>query len=96
MLDTSMMTAYICLVCGWKGLENKPTIPFNSNEICACCGSQYGLDIQDYTDVIKVRTEWLQEGAEWFDNEDDVSPSKPNNWNVDVAKRQIKDAFGDP
>ncbi len=88
-----MATLYTCLVCGWKGLIIKPIFPFSSHEICACCGSQYGLDIQESSDIKKVRTEWLQEGAVWFDDED-VKPEKPKNWNIQLAKQQIENAFG--
>ena len=90
-----MATTYTCLVCGWEGLENKPEFPFYSYEICACCGSEYGIDIQDYNDIQKVRNEWLDEGADWFDDEEDVKPIKPINWNVQVAKQQILKAFGE-
>ena len=44
-------------------------------------------DIQDYNDIQKVRNEWLDEGADWFDDEEDV---KPINWNVQVAKPILK------
>lgn len=90
-----MTATFTCLVCGWKGLENKPEFPFNSNEICACCGSEYGIDIQEHSDIQQVRKEWLNEGADWFDDEEDVKPRKPNNWNIQAAEQQILEAFGE-
>ena len=84
-----MIDMHNCLVCGWKGLEIEISFPCYSSEICACCGTQYGLDVKKTIDILTVRYEWLEEGAEWFDDEDDVQPRKPKNWNVQVAKAQI-------
>lgn len=89
-----MMTLHTCLVFGWKGLENKPEFPFNLHEICACCGSQYGLDIQENRDIDKVRDEWIEEGANWFDDGEGVTPAKPKKWSVQIAKNLIQEAFG--
>lgn len=85
-----MKKFYICLVCGWRGLENELIEPFQSHEICSCCGTQYGLDVIYIKDVWSVRKEWLNEGAQWFDDEDYTFPAKPKNWGVEKALTQIK------
>jgi len=64
--------------------------PFNSHEICSCCGTEYGLDVQEEGDVFQVRKEWLEEGAPWFDDEVDVSPGRPEGWSLERANRQIE------
>ncbi|MFL0803677.1 MAG: hypothetical protein K6L81_08150 [Agarilytica sp.] len=85
-----MSRLHACIVCGWKGFGQKPVFPFSSHEICACCGTEFGLDVQEERDVQRVRQEWLAEGAPWFDDEDDVEPGKPECWDVSIAKSQIK------
>ncbi len=89
----NMTTLQACIVCGWKGLEHAPTFPFSSHEICSCCGTQYGLDVQAESDAIAVRKEWLEEGAPWFEDEVDVEPRKPKNWSIDMAREQIKNVI---
>lgn len=89
-----MTTLHTCIACGWKGLEEEPIFPFSSHEICSCCGFEYGLDIQDESDASVVRRDWLQEGAPWFDDENDIEPRKPKDWDIDRAKAQIKRKLG--
>lgn len=40
------MNKHVCLVCGFDGLEEPPYYEdyAGSNEICACCGFEYGVD----------------------------------------------------
>ena len=89
-----MSLRFKCPVCGWNGLEHLPSFPYSSHEICACCGTQFGLDVVDDKDIVSVRKAWLDEGALWFDHEVDVNPRKPENWNVIMAKSQIKNSLG--
>lgn len=72
-------------------MEEEVTFPYSTHEICSCCGTQFGLDVQDSKDIETVREEWLSSGAPWFDNEKDIFPSKPIYWSVSLAKEQIKD-----
>lgn len=85
-----MYQKFQCLVCGWNGLKCEPKYPFGSHEICACCGTQYGLDVTIIDDVEKVRNEWLSEGAPWFDDDTDLNPPKPKPWNIETAILQCE------
>ena len=80
------MNKFKCPVCKWKGLSEKVKWPYGTHEICECCGSQFGFDVQEDSDILKVRREWLSEGAEWFS---DDSEAMPRNWSLDCAKKQI-------
>ncbi|MFZ5638655.1 MAG: hypothetical protein ACOY82_18930 [Pseudomonadota bacterium] len=76
---------YFCPVCGWLGLEVRPVHPFDSYEICSCCGTEFGLDVSEKDDIEIVREDWLNEGAAWFSEED-----RPADWNVERAQAQIR------
>lgn len=89
-----MSVLFKCRVCGWQGLQHRPFFPYSSNEICACCGTQYGLDVVDDLDIEEVRRNWIDDGAPWFDDEADVSPGKPDEWSVAAAIRQIEKELG--
>jgi len=79
------MATFQCPVCKWKGLTEDVKWPYGSHEICECCGTQFGLDVQDNSDIVTVRDEWISQGAEWFSDE-----SKPNNWSLESANKQIQ------
>ena len=78
------MASFGCPVCNWLGLDKEAKWPFPTHEICECCGTQFGLDVQENSDMVKVRDAWLNSGATWFDD-----LTKPNNWSIKIAKQQI-------
>lgn len=89
-----MTILHTCIVCGWKGLDQAPVFPFGSHEICSCCGTEYGLDVQEESDALTIRKEWFEEGAPWFDDDVDVEPRKPKDWNLDMAREQVENVLG--
>ncbi|MDP9697663.1 hypothetical protein J2T16_000560 [Paenibacillus intestini] len=78
-----------CLVCNYQGLYEAPYdhrgVP--SDEICPCCGFQYGFDddgIYNNEESYRMwREVWINNGCNWFS--EGRKPSK--NWN---PKSQIK------
>lgn len=62
--------ANICPVCNYNGLYEPPYNKYGrgSDEICPCCGFQFGLD--DYPDkeagYEKWRKSWVNKGCTWF------------------------------
>ena len=62
----------ICPVCGFDKLFEPPYNKkgVGSDEICPCCGFQFGLD--DYPDkeyaIEKWRDDWTARGRPWFSN----------------------------
>ncbi len=87
-----MNNLFACLVCGWPGMERPQAAPFGSHDICACCGTQYGLDVATVDDIVSVRTDWLNDGAPWFDTEVGFAPPKPNDWSRARAEVKISQA----
>lgn len=85
-----MKNKHTCIVCGFINLEQVPIYPFSSHEICSCCGTEYGLDVQRIEDVELVRQEWLDEGAPWFYDDAD----RPDGWNMSTAIFQIEQNLG--
>lgn len=84
-----MVNIYQCPICGWIGLDEIQTAPFNSHEICSCCGTQFGLDVIEARDLKTIREDWLAEGAPWFD-----SDAEPIDWSLDKAVTQIQSIAG--
>lgn len=75
---------YACPVCYFQGVDEKPKFPYGTHEICECCGTQYGLDVQNDSDIIRARKKWLESGAPWFD---DVT--EPVGWSIEKAQEQL-------
>ena len=75
----------ICPVCGDDSLLEDPTNMWDTHEICPCCGVQFGLEVSCVEDVLPYRTQWIESGAEWFDDE-----SRPSAWGPDAATKQIQ------
>ena len=75
-----------CPVCNYSELFDPPYNEdgYGSDEICPCCGFQFGLD--DYPNKekgIKIwRQHWIDDGCKWFSN----SRLPSHNWN---AKEQL-------
>lgn len=78
---------YLCPVCGYGELREAPYNQrgYGSDEICVCCGFQFGCD--DFPDkeeaFIKWRNNWIKDGYQWFSKR----TKPPVRWN---AKEQIK------
>ena len=83
-----MEKLYRCPVCGWFGLNEEPKVPYNTHEICSCCGIQLGYEVYDEKDAEHEREKWLKNGAPWFDEDYDL---KPSNWSIETAETQIKE-----
>jgi hypothetical protein len=80
---------YKCPICGWP-IESDPKKEelYRSFIICDCCGSEFGYHVmkpKDYERFKEVRQKWLDKGAPFF-----WEKSKPKNWSVEMAKKQIK------
>ncbi|MBU5351929.1 hypothetical protein KQI74_06535 [Paenibacillus barcinonensis] len=79
----------ICLVCNYQDLHEAPYdhrgVP--SDEICPCCGFQYGFDDDGFCNHEESyrlwRKVWINNGCNWF-SEGRIPPEK---WN---AKSQLK------
>ncbi len=87
------MEKYICPICGYDGLEEKPDCSY---EICPCCGYEFGsneyfdksncpVDVGyefDYKEneefYAYVRSLWLKNGAKWWAKDE----RKPKNWDL--------------
>ncbi len=78
-----MKEEHYCRICGLY-IEDKPWGNDGQSltyEICPCCGVEFGNEDFDLSSIKEYRTEWLENGANWFDKE-----SKPNFWD---AKKQL-------
>lgn len=72
---------YRCLVCNYDGLFEDPyDNEIASDEICPCCGFQYGLDDFDDKEAsyISWRTKWINNGCKWYSK----GRKEPTNWSV--------------
>ena len=69
---------FICPVCYYKGLYEEPydIDGYGSDEICPCCGFQFGCD--DFPDKsagqLNWRNKWIEKGYPWF-SKSRVAPS---------------------
>jgi hypothetical protein len=79
---------YTCIVCGFNELDEPPYYESGnpSDEICPCCGIQFGYDDFDAQDkqvfYEQWRNKWILDGCQWFSK----GWNPPENWN---AKQQI-------
>ena len=64
-----MIKTYICPVCAFDGLKERP---FGANqepshEICPKCGFEFGFDGGNDPELFKKYYEdWVNKGAKWF------------------------------
>lgn len=73
----------ICVVCNYQELYEAPYddrgVP--SDEICPCCGFQYGFDddccCNNEDSYRKWRDNWITNGFKWFSE----GRKSPVNWN---------------
>lgn len=78
----------ICPVCGFDGLQEPPfsTNGYPSQEICSCCGFQFGFDdSSEGTTYIEYRLNWINEGYKFFDTD-----GQPKLWNYETMLNQLK------
>jgi hypothetical protein len=75
-----------CPVCGYPELEVPAYDSYgcSSQDICPCCGIQFGYD-DARTSHEELRRRWLSQGAPWFS----AATLPPPNWS---ATRQLADA----
>lgn len=72
---------YKCLVCNYDGLFEEPYINgIASDEICPCCGFQYGYDDFDKNENVyeKWRDKWIEKGYDWYSR----GRKAPENWDI--------------
>ncbi len=90
---------YICVVCGFDGLDEPPyqkgiiNCGLASYEICSSCGFQTGY--ADYSEteseevlINQYRQNWIKGGMKW-DSEDIGIVARPANWNPKKQLRNI-------
>jgi hypothetical protein len=77
----------ICPVCKYDGLLNPvyDNRGVGSDEICPCCGFQFGCDDFPNKDesIVKWRKHWISLGCKWFSRK----TLPPIDWN---AEEQMK------
>lgn len=77
---------HICLVCNYDGLFEEPYANgIASDEICPCCGFQFGLDDFDRGEDVyeEWRNDWIKNGYRWYSR----GRKAPDNWD---AIKQLK------
>lgn len=84
---------YKCPVCNYGGLFEKPYDEdgIGSDEICPCCGFQFGYD--DFPEkgrqISQWRENWRINGCKWFSKQ----RMPPENWNL---KKQLQELPREP
>lgn len=82
---------YYCPVCGFEHTEPthySDTGISGSQEICPCCGTQFGYDdcASNNDETIKrwenLRRKWVKDGKKWLS-----TSKKPKGWD---AEKQLK------
>ena len=83
---------YKCLVCFYNDLYDLPYDEdgIASDEICPCCGFQYGYDDfkRDSTVYSEWRIGWMDSGFKWFSK----GRKPPKDWN---PKEQIENGLNE-
>jgi hypothetical protein len=77
---------YVCPVCGYDRLRRPPA----DFLICACCGTEFGLD-DDYQSVEELRHTWLAAGAPWWS-----ATPPPAGWNPIVQVMRVSQPYRSP
>jgi hypothetical protein len=57
------MVYYTCPICGYESMTSPP----DSENICSCCGTEFGVDDYYHTQE-ELRQMWIQQGFPWFDD----------------------------
>ncbi|WP_338593097.1 hypothetical protein VXM60_09290 [Shewanella khirikhana] len=82
-----------CPICGFSGLTALDEFNCTTFEICDCCGSESGLDYDQYSSaesLAKVRREWvIVNKCDWWGEKESI----PGKWNpkkqMDLAGIEI-------
>ena len=75
-----------CRVCGYEydeppwGIDDKTPL----FEICPCCGNQFGYNDCNIEAIRKYRSEWIINGANWFN-----SKFQNVGWNLFSQLKQV-------
>lgn len=80
-----------CRVCGFEYSDFFPWGEdgrFGSNDICICCGVEFGYEDSKLEGIRKYRQEWITKGAPWSD-----AKQKPENWLLDEQLKNIPEEF---
>jgi hypothetical protein len=70
---------YVCPVCGWPGLRERPFDHElgHSFEVCPCCFFQFGFDDEhEHVGYAEWRAQWIASGMLWSSRE----PRPPEGW----------------
>ena len=88
-----MISKHQCPVCGYGPLMSQPWQDEEpSDEICPCCGTQFGYDDFATTDAArqarhdKLRKNWIASGCSWFSR----SRRPPAGWNAAEQLRGLE------
>lgn len=90
MAQMSASLTYLCPVCGYDELAFEPwTDGAGSQEICICCGTQFGYDDAAGGDAVRreavrrtLRQRWVSEGFPWSSS----AEPPPSSWD---PRRQL-------
>ena len=80
----------ICPICGYDKLEEEPynESGYGSDEICVCCGFQFGYD--DFPNkeesYVEWREKWICDNYKWFSRK----TLQPKEWNIQIQLKNIK------
>ena len=80
-----------CRVCGYS--YQSPTWfddETPSNDICVCCGVQFGYEDTTRDGVSEYRNEWIAKGAIWFSKH---HKQKLKDWNLEAQLSQVPDKW---
>lgn len=84
------MAFYRCPACGYSGLKSPPHNPVSggaSDEICPCCGFQFGFDDDDrHISYEEWRVQWVSNGMRWFS----AGQNPPDNWDAASQVRALE------
>ena len=77
---------FMCPVCGYEYLEEKPYDKQGnaSFEICPSCGTEFGYDDANKSNK-DLRAKWIKNGKNWWSK----SPT-PKNWDPDQQLENLK------
>lgn len=79
-MEGGVKVKHICPICKYDGLFEEPYDDgVGSDEICPCCGFQFGCD--DFPEkelqIQSWREKWIATGCKWFSH----TRKPPLNWN---------------
>jgi len=84
--------ANLCPACGYDGLFEPPWLNGSpSNEICPCCGIQFGYDdaLDRPTVYERWRDRWIGDGMKWWSTN---GRPQPDGWTPLEQLKRFSDA----